>query len=379
MRIATVVVGLCLIVLVLEDGFETILLPRRVTRRFRYVRFFIRNGWRLWRTAVPWFPRGEKRETYLSIFGPLFLLGLFVTWVVGLIVGFALVHWSLMTASAAGQPSLATYLYMSGQTFFTLGYGDVTPSTSFGRFLSVAEAGLGFGFLAIIVSYLPVLYQAFSRRESTISLLDARAGSPPSAAEVLLRLARSGNIASTDTLLAGLERWCAELLESHLSFPVLGYFRSQHANQSWLAALAAILDTCALLIVKVKRNDTYQPQLTFAMARHVAVDLALVLRVRPKAPCEDRLPAEDLRRLEKMLEDAGVQLKEGPDVDTSLTELRGMYEPFVNALANLFLFALPPVVPTEPTADNWQRSAWMPKTPGIGSLPRLAGQDEHFR
>lgn len=84
-----------------------------------------------------------------------------------------------------------TYLYFSGTTFFTLGYGDLVPTGAMGRVLSVAEAGIGFGFLAVVISYLPVLYQAFSRREIIISLLDARAGSPPSAGELLRRLAEA--------------------------------------------------------------------------------------------------------------------------------------------------------------------------------------------
>src|SRR5439155_8729231 len=137
---------------------------------------------------------------------------------------------------------------------------------------------------AIVIGYLPVLFQAFSRREVMIALLDARAGSPPSAAQFLLRLGASRNIGAVDPFLAEWERWAAELLESNLSFPLLSYYRSQHDNQSWLAALTAILDSCAILIVGIKGHNPYQAQLTFAMARHAAVDLALVLRTPPSNP-----------------------------------------------------------------------------------------------
>src|SRR5262249_13130303 len=156
-------------------------------------------------------------------------------------------------------------------------------------------------FLAVIIGYLPVLYQAFSRRERTISLLDARAGSPPSAAEFLLRLARSNKMSAVDRSLEEWEEWAAELLESHLSFPVLSYYRSQHDNQSWVAALTTILDTCTLLIVTVKDQDAYQAQLTFAMARHAAVDLALVFKVIPQPPQPDRLPLERAELLREQL------------------------------------------------------------------------------
>src|SRR5262249_5701683 len=153
------------------------------------------------------------------------------------------------------------------------------------------EAGLGYGFLAVSISYLPVLYQAFSRREATISLLDARAGSPPTAGELLRRLGAARNVTGLGPcpLLVEWERWACELLETHLSYPVLGYYRSQHDNQSWVAALTCILDTSALLIAGVDGADSYQARLTFAMARHAAVDLALVTQTAPVSPQPDRL------------------------------------------------------------------------------------------
>jgi hypothetical protein len=372
-------VGLALIVMVLVDGFETMVLPRQVTRRFRFVRFFYLSLWVVWRAVALRIPRGKMREAFLSRFGPLSLLLLFVAWVMGLIVGFGLLHWSLGTALQAPekQPDLGTYLYWSGVTFFTLGYGEVVPLTAFGRLLAVIEAGTGFGFLAVIIGYLPVLYQGFSRREAAIALLDARAGSPPSAGQLLLRLGRAGNLAIADTFLGEWERWSAELLESHLSFPVLSFYRSQHDNQSWLAALTAMLDTCALLIVGVKGNNPYQAQLTFAVARHAAVDLALVFRTPPLAPDPDRLSGGELERLRQELRAAGLDLRAGADVDAKLAELRGMYEPFLAGLARHFLYTLPAVLP-EPTADNWQRSAWMRRAPGIGSLPVARANEEHL-
>src|SRR5204863_6718456 len=140
-----------------------------------------------------------------------------------------------------GTISFRTYLYFSGSTFFTLGLGDVVAGTWTGRILTVLEAGMGLGFLAIVVGYLPVLYQAFSRRELNISLLDARAGSPSTAAELLRRHFDGNASVELGAFLRDWERWAAELLESHLSYPVLAYYRSQHSNQSWLAAMTTIL------------------------------------------------------------------------------------------------------------------------------------------
>jgi hypothetical protein len=381
MRILNAVVGLVLIAVILVDGFQAMVLPRRVTWLWRPSRLFYRVAWTFWSAAARLMPAGKRRANCLSVFGPLSMFGLFTIWVFGLIVGFALLHEALTTPinGPPGQEGgLFTYFYLSGVTFFTVGYGDVTAASSVGRLLTVIEAGMGFGFMAVIIGYLPVLYQAFSRREVGISLLDARAGSPPSAGQLLLRLARAGaGAAGAKALLTEWERWAAELLESHLSFPVLSYYRSQHDNQSWLASLTAALDTCALLLAGAPAADLYQARMTFAMARHAAVDLALVFRQPPRLPGPDRLPPESLARLRETLRDAGLPLQGGAAADARLIELRGLYEPFVHALAMFLLIDLPPVNPDQEPVDNWQTSAWMRRAAGIGELPAVDPRDDH--
>jgi hypothetical protein len=370
--------ALALIVVVFIDTFEVMILPRRVRHAYRLAKQYYRWAWRGWDAAARLLPAGRWRSGFLGVFGPLSLFGLFSVWAVGLIVGFALLHWSLDTPLKfpdEGDRGFGAYLYFSGTTFFTLGYGDIVPTAALGRALSVAEAGIGFGFLAIVIGYLPVLYQAFSRREVTISLLDARAGSPPTAAEFLRRVAAGGAPGVTQ-LLAEWERWSAELLESHLSFPMLSYFRSQHENQSWVGGLTFILDTSALLIAAVDGLDGHQARLTFAMARHAAVDLTLVFSTPPPAAA-DRLPPADLARLWESLRGAGVNLRDTEAAAKALAELRALYEPFVHALAFYFRFPLPPMLPAASPVDNWQTSPWMPRSPGLGRLPAGDG-DEHF-
>jgi hypothetical protein len=297
-----------------------------------------------------------------------------------LIFGFALLNASVGTGihTADSRVNFFTFIYMSGTTFFTLGYGDVTPAGYLGRFLAIVESGLGFGFLAVIISYLPGINQAYSRRETTISLLDARAGSPPSAAQVLVRLGRAGDIQEINSYLVEWERWSAELLESHLSFPVLSYFRSQHDNQSWLAALTCMLDTCAVLMADVKGYNPYRAQLTFAMSRHAAVDLSLIFKAPPLNPQPDRLPAEMRGQLRQALREAGLELHEDGEVAAKLAQLRGTYEPFVNALAQRFILTLPPIIADGHPVDNWQRAPGMTRAPGIENLPIVQGAEEHF-
>lgn len=372
----TAVAASALIFIVLFDAFEVMILPRRINRAFRPARLYYRFTWFVWRRASCLWLAGRWRHGFLSVFGPLSLLGLISWWAAGLIVGFAALHWSLGTAltSPGDAPNgFATSLYFSGTTFVTLGYGDFVPARVGGRMLSMVEAGLGFGFLAIVVSYLPVLYQAFSRREITISLLDARAGSPPTAGELLRRLAAARSLKMADALLGEWERWAAELLESQVSFQAVSYYRSQHDNQSWIAALTLILDTSALLIAGMDAANDQQARWTFAMARHAAVDLSLIFHTPPISVADDRLPPAEFERLRDSLREAGLAFRNGPAVEGALAELRALYEPFVNSLASHFQFDVPPFMPTGRPIDNWQTSAWTRRTAGLGNLPTAGG------
>ena len=373
------VVSVILILVVLHDAFETMLLPRRISRQFRFAPFFIQFSWKIWSTLARLMRVGKRRNVFLSLFGPLSFLILLTLWALGLICGFALLHWGLGTTLHAPEESggYSLYLYMSGVVFFTLGFGDITPVDPMGRFLVVLETGIGFAFLAVVIGYLPVLYQAFSHREVTISLLDARAGSPPTAAQLLIRFSRYRDFAAFDRFLEEWERWAAEVLESQVSFPILSFYRSQHDNQSWLAAMTLILDTSALVIASIKENDSYQAQLTFAMARHAVVDLAQIYHIRPLEPATERMPTDGLRSLTAELKSAGVDVRDGESVDRKLAELRQMYEPFVNALSRYFLLALPPMVSDTTPVDNWQTSAWMRRTSGIGNLVPADSDDDH--
>jgi Ion channel len=357
--VLSLILGLALILTVLWEAFETIILPRRVRRRFRLTRLFYRGTWLPWSTLVRRIRSKQSKETLLSFFGPLSLIGLLAVWAFGLVVGFALLHYGLgshVRAVDGETPSFAIDLYVSGTNFFTLGLGDVIPLTLPARILTVLEAGMGFAFLAIVIGYLPVIYQSFSRREVIISMLDARAGSPPTAAELLKRHAENHTLDGLDTVLREWELWSAELLESHLSYPVLAYFRSQHDNQSWLAALTTVLDACALVMAGLKGQSSSQARLTFAIARHAVVDLSQVFNTRPNPNLMKRLDAKELQYLHGALRSAGLE----PDDPEGhrLAHLRQKYEPYVEALGRYLEMKLPPWVVMTSQKDNWQTTAW---------------------
>ena len=373
----SIALGIILILAVLWETFETIVLPRRVTRQFRMTRLFYRWSWKPW-TMVASHRKSKKRDSLLSYYGPISLLLLLGVWAVTLMFGFALIHYGAHTRlSGTIFPSrFGNDLYLSGTTLVTLGLGDLFPTSAMGRLLVVMEAGLGFGFLALVVGYLPVLYQAFSRREVTISLLDARAGSPPTAAELLRRHAGPHGIDALLQLLKDWERWSADLMESHLSYPVLAYFRSQHDNQSWLGSLTCILDVCALAMVGVDDMCEYQARLTFAIARHALVDLSQIFASKPVsyADCCDRLSPEAREHLRAQLRQNSFILRDGEEANEHLEHLRSLYEPYAFALSRYLLMDLPPWMKDTVGRDNWQTTAWKPST--VTETP--VAHEEHF-
>lgn len=350
------IAGIACLFVVLLDAFETVILPRRATGRFRLTRIFYRTTWIPWRWLSGRVRTERKRETMLSFYGPLSLVLLIVTWAAGLIFGFSLLFYafpkSFMDPRGLAHPYM-TDLYASGTTIFTLGLGDVIPQSLLIRVLVVFEAGIGLGFVALVIGYFPVLYGAFSRREVNIALLDARAGSPPTAFELIHRHSFEGGTHALIILLEEWERWSAELLESHISYPLLCLFRSQHTSQSWLSAITAILDTCALLIASVQEESARQAQLTFAMARHALVDLSQVYSQPPLTGVPDRLPPERFREISDQLCQAGVRVCRDVHSCTRLSELRALYEPYAETLSRYLFMSLPPFRVEHPKKDNW--------------------------
>ncbi|HKV86709.1 MAG TPA: potassium channel family protein [Candidatus Dormibacteraeota bacterium] len=359
MTVVAGLVGIVLVLGVLRDSFETIILPRRVSG-VRLSKVFYRMTWKPWAAVARRMGPGDRRETLLSVYGPLSLLVLLVVWGVSLILGFALILWA---ADFAPGLSAFGHVYVSGTTFTTLGIGDFVPHTDFARFVTVVEAGTGFGFLAVVISYLPILYQAFSRRETAISMLDEWAGSPPSSGELYRRAVRFGATDELRPLLMRWEEWTAELLESHLSYQVLSYFRSQHENQSWLGALTAIMDLSAVWLAAKVEGRTWASQRLYAIGRHALGDLSQVLRAPPRFDAPDRLSESDLASIHEELSLAGVHV-ELAGFRERLIGLRKGYEPYAEALSRELLMDLPPWVPAEGRKDNWETTAWEGSAPG---------------
>jgi len=364
-RVVAVVCGLFIIWAVLLDAFETVVLPRRVLRNFKLTAYFYRRTWIPWRKIARHIKAPSRQQNFLGYFGPLSLIVLLGFWAAGLILGFALIQYGIGGHEQLGNETLSfgRIVYHSGETFFTLGYGDIVPVSGAARTLSVFEAGMGFAFLGLVVGYIPVIYSSFSRREIQISMLDARAGSPPTAAELLVRLAGRtedpGMSQSVlDEVLRDWERWAAELLEAQISYPVLTFFRSQHSNQSWLAALTTMLDVTSLVLTGIEGVHPGQAKLTFAMARHAAVDLAQVVNAKYEPDASERLSKSQFEELRHILEQAGLRLRSDEYGREKLRKLRSMYEPYVYSTGKNLMLSLPAWKVEEKHRDNWQAGPW---------------------
>jgi hypothetical protein len=278
---------------------------------------------------------------------------LMITWALGLILGFALLQWAVVSGLAS-RPTFTTQLYASGSTFFTVGFGDVSPMTPVAKLISVAEAGIGFGFIAVVIGYLPVLYQLYARREIHIMQLDARAGSPPCALTLLCRHAQADARNELANLLRSWEAWCSELLVSHLSYPMLSYYRSQRDNQSWLAGLAAVMDCSAVIMVGIADMRPFEARMTFGMARLTVLEMSRVFETNP-ATSVDRLSRVDFERLAARLSEAGLAWNNPHDAERRLASLRATYEPLLEVLSNYLLLPLPGWLPDRTLRDDWQQ------------------------
>jgi hypothetical protein len=359
MHVLVGVVGGVLVVLMLMEIFFAFLLPRRVKRDPRIVRSIFTFAWRPWQVAARRLPP-QAADTMLGIYGPLRLVANLILWIGLLMLGYACLQWAGGSHLALARAvDFGDDVYFSAATMAASSPAGLAAHSTYARVVQVITAGTGLAVIAIVIGYLPSLYQAFSSREATVSQLDARAGSPPSAARLLVRTTQQGGWPALADYMSSWETWVAELMESHLAYPVIGYYRSQHVNQSWLAAMCTLLDTCAFAIAAAPRGSVDSARFTFAIARHAVADLSYSFQATPTAPPGDRLPAGDVQEILTRLRDVGVE----PAVDEAtvqerLVRMRTIYEPYVYALGQSLALELPPWVAAESPTDNWRTTEW---------------------
>jgi hypothetical protein len=351
MHILVGILSAALIALMFAEFFVTFLLPRRVKRDPRIARQFFSAIWRPWRWLAARLSN-PGADTMLGLFGPIGLLFILGFLAGGVIVGFAGLHWAERSTLGGSDPAaFGEDLYFSAGSFFTAST-TTTPVGGIAKLLQIAEAASGFAVLFISIGYLPALFQAFSRRETAISQLDPRAGSPPTAGALLERSSES-DWAEIDSYLREWETWAAEVMETQLSYPVIGWFRSQHVNQNWVAALTTVVDASAFSIAYAPGRSV-GAEVTFAIGRHALVDLARSYRAPIEAESIDRLSDADLEELITRLRSRGLELNSDDDAKQMLSKMRSSYEKYAIAIAERLALALPGWLPGEDAVEYWR-------------------------
>jgi hypothetical protein len=337
---------------VMWDGFATVVLPRTVAPMRRLSGRFYSWTWQVWSHVGRVVPAGELRLSFLSVYGPLSVMLLLIVWASLAVLAFALIYRGsgCRFEEDGSAVSFGALLYMSGSTFLTLGLGDITSPDTFGRTFMVFEAATGFIFLGLIITYMPLLDQAYALREVGGLLLQSRAGNPPSAVRLMRRYVGPDRTEILRDNLREAEHWMADILQSHLSHPVLCFYRAQHYGQSWLVSLTTLMDSCALLTVGGEGVVREQARLTYRMGLQVLADLTSALALTAPYRVESRLNEADLPALRAALSAAGISLRLGPAEASELIRINHRYDVYLHVLSRWLMITLPPWIP--PAEDH---------------------------
>lgn len=263
--------GAALVLSSLADLFLSVIVPRSVSARFRPSTLFSRGGWPMWRHNAMRIADPEKREDTLAIFAPLLMVTLLGYWVASQMAGYGLLFWALRDWLRP-VPGVGGAIYFAGSSMLTIGYGDITPVTGVTRALAIFAAGGGLATFAIVTTFLFQTFGAFQRREAFIVTMSERTGAPPSGLEFVLRHYKLGLMNDVGPILRESQRWIAEVMETHLAYPVLAYFRSSHDDESWVGTVGAILDAATLLITTVDLEHRGQAEITARIGTHLVRD-----------------------------------------------------------------------------------------------------------
>jgi hypothetical protein len=267
------ILGLLLILLVVWDLFETIVVPRPTPGRFRIGRYLVRGSWRVVR-ALGRSRGGTPRDTLLGLFAPAMTLVLLGAWLGLIVLGYGLILFAIRDQLSPMPPDLGTTVYFAASSVLTLGFGDIVAVGSAARAVVVVAAVSGLGIVALVVTFLFSLYGSYQRREVQVVTLQAAAGAPPSAVTLLETYARLELVGRLPGLFAEWERWAAEVLDTHVAYPLLGFFRSSHDNLSWISALGTVLDAASLVLTTTVGVPRGEAELFKRVGTHLVEDIS---------------------------------------------------------------------------------------------------------
>jgi hypothetical protein len=332
------IVGVLLVLWVLNDVFESVVVPRP-TPGLRPTTILTRISWPRWR-AIGLARSGDDRERFLGQYASLLLVTILVVWIAGLIVGYGLVLAALHSELKPEPQDIAAAIYFAATSLLTIGFGDIIAMELPARVIAVVAAATGLGVVALAISFIFSLFASFQRREALVVTLDQRAGAPPSGVQLLETMARKRMRGGLGAMFGEWERWAAEVLDSHVSYPILAYFRSTHDNESWVSAIGAVLDAATLVATTVE-DESYGPaRMLIGAGEHLVEDMTNFFRLTHGHECG--VEREEFDAARERLRDAGYTLR---DADTSwaqFSDTRSTYADGLNALARHW--AVPPAL-----------------------------------
>ena len=271
MAAAFVIVGVLIVAMILYDIFLAVLVPRPASAFARLSARYIPFVWRYWRSIGLALQDSNRRDAFLGIFAPFGVISLLALWEIFLISGFALIQFGLGDQISRAPSTFGDALYFAGRSFIFSDYGGSTMSA---RLVSLATGATGIGTIAVVLTYLFLMFGAYQRREIRVISIDARAGAPPSGVAFLVGHAELNIRADMPAAFIEMQNWSAEILDTHLAYPMLFYFRSSHDHASWIAALGASLDAATLLVTTVADESTGQASLLVDVGTHTMHDIA---------------------------------------------------------------------------------------------------------
>jgi Ion channel len=337
--------GLLLLAVVLYDVFETVVVPRRTEYKWRLAPPLIFFLWPVWRVIGLRMQPAWRRENFLGTFAPFVIMLLLVVWVLSLVLGFGLVLHALADDFEPQPKDFMSAVYVAGSALLTIGFGDIVPTGVLARIAALLAGAAGLGVVALVITLTFNLYGSFARREVMVLLLDGRAGTPPSGVTLLETYARKRIVGQLAEAFARYEVWTAEVLESHLAYPILPFFRSSHDGQSWISALGAVLDAATLLVTVVEkpgRDAAPEENATRAAAEmmydigcHALVDLTEFRLMQRHLAFDDRPGIEraEFEEACRQLSRAGFRTVCGDEAWQAFAEHRSVYAARLNGLA----------------------------------------------
>jgi hypothetical protein len=332
------VVGLVMIAVVFYDLFQSVVLPRPAVRKIQLARGVVRPLWYVWRWVSQRTSRVDRSEARLAAFAPIALLVLFAIWATALVIGYGLLIDGLAEQIRPAPPDLITSLYISASTLVPLAYGDYVPEGGPVRVVIVAESATGVGLAALAITLLFSLYESFREREQHVISLDAMAGAPPSGVQILETAAELGMRENLSATFDEWREWSAMVLESHLAYPLLVYFRSSHDNEAWINSFGAVMDAAVLVMSTVEDGAEGPARLMFTVGNHLVEDFNWVFRFKSEEyPIVER--SEYDVAVERLVK-AGYRVRSGDVGWKKFAKLRSKYAMTLNQMANLL--ALPP-------------------------------------